>query len=152
MACQTHGVPVIQTLHNYRLICPGALLQRDGKPCEDCVGKSLLPALLRRCYRGSLPATRALVWMLTRNRWNKTYQTLVNRYIALTRFSANRLVAGGLPADRMMIHPSPPERGDGGDYVAYIGRLSRTDVVMPEITTGSVRPAPKYINTSYGSS
>jgi glycosyltransferase involved in cell wall biosynthesis len=128
-ACQDHGVPVVQTLHNYRLICPGALLQRNGKPCEDCVGTSLLPALIHRCYRNSLPATGALVWMLTRNRWNKTYHTLVNRYIALTEFSAGRLVAGGLPRDRMTVKPnfisSPPAQGDGsGDYAAYIGRLS----------------------------
>ena len=128
-ACQDHDVPVVQTLHNYRLICAGALLQRNGKPCEDCVGRWLLPALLHRCYRNSLPATGALVWMLARNRWNKTYHTLVNRYIALTEFSANRLTAGGLPGNRIMIKPnflpSPPEQGDGdGDYVAYIGRLS----------------------------
>jgi glycosyltransferase involved in cell wall biosynthesis len=67
--------------------------------------------------------------MLTRNRWNKTYHTLVNRYIVLTEFSAGRLVAGGLPRNRMMVKPnfipSPPVQGDGsGDYAAYIGRLS----------------------------
>lgn len=128
-ACQDHDVPVVQTLHNYRLICPGALLQRDGKPCEDCLGTSLLPALMHRCYRGSLSATGALVWMLVRNRWHKTYETLVNRYIALTEFSASRLIAGGLPDDRIMIKPNfipkPPEAGHGdGDYAAYIGRLS----------------------------
>jgi glycosyltransferase involved in cell wall biosynthesis len=68
--------------------------------------------------------------MLARNRWNKTYHTLVNRYIALTEFSASRLVAGGLPGDRMTVKPnfipSPPVQGDGdGNYVAYVGRLSR---------------------------
>jgi len=128
-ACQDHDVPVVQTLHNYRLICPGALLHRNGKPCEDCVGKTLLPALVHSCYRNSLLATSALVWMLARNRWSKTYHTLVNRYIALTRFSAGRLIAGGLPSHRIMVKPnfipSPPELGDGGgDYAAYIGRLS----------------------------
>lgn len=128
-ACQDHGVPVVQTLHNYRLICAGALLQRNGKPCEDCVGKSLLPALIHRCYRNSLPATGALVWMLARNRWNKTYHTLVNRYIALTKFSAERLIAGGLPGERIMIKPNfipaPLEPGDGnGGYAVYVGRLS----------------------------
>jgi glycosyltransferase involved in cell wall biosynthesis len=128
-ACQDHGVPVVQTLHNYRLICPGALLQREGKPCEDCVGRSLLPALIHRCYRHSLPATGALVWMLARNRWHRTYQTLVNRYIALTRFSADRLIAGGLPGERIMVKPnfipSTPEPGRGaGYYAAYVGRLS----------------------------
>ena len=79
---------------------------RDGHPCEDCVGTSLLPALRYRCYRGSLPATGAVVWMLSRNRWQRTYQTLVNRYIALTNFAAGRLIAGGLPESRMEVKPT----------------------------------------------
>ena len=128
-ACRDNGVPVVQTLHNFRLICPGGLLMRDGRPCEDCVGTNLLPALRYRCYRGSLPATGALVWMLMSNRWQGAYQTLVNRYIALTAFAASRLIAGGLPTDRISIKPnfapdlSEPGPGDGG-YAVYVGRLS----------------------------
>jgi glycosyltransferase involved in cell wall biosynthesis len=128
-ACQDNGVPVVQTLHNYRLICPGALLMRDGRPCEDCVGTSLLPALRYRCYRGSLPATSAVVWMLARNRLQGTYRTLVNRYIALTKFAAGRLIAGGLPEDHLEVKPNflpnPPDEGPGhGNYAVYVGRLS----------------------------
>ena len=128
-ACQDNGVPVVQTLHNYRFICPGALLMRDGHPCEDCVGTSLLPALRYRCYRGSLLATGAVVWMLARNRVQSTYRTLVNRYIALTRFAAGRLVAGGLPESRMEVKanflPNAPAMGvGGGNYAVYVGRLS----------------------------
>jgi glycosyltransferase involved in cell wall biosynthesis len=128
-ACRDNGVPVVQTLHNFRFICPGGLLLRDSRPCEDCVGTTLLPALRHRCYRGSLPATSALVWMLGRNRWRGTYQTMVNRYIALTEFAASRLVAGDLPKHRISIKPnfapglSIPGTGDGG-YAVYTGRLS----------------------------
>lgn len=128
-ACRNNGVPVVQTLHNFRLICPGGLLLRDGRPCEDCVGTNLLPALRYRCYRGSLPATGALVWMLLRNRWHGTYTTLVNRYIALTEFAASRLIAGGLPKDHISIKPNftpgVPAAGPGdGGYAVYVGRLS----------------------------
>jgi glycosyltransferase involved in cell wall biosynthesis len=128
-ACQDNGVAVVQTLHNYRLICPGALLVRDGHPCEACVGTSLRPALQYRCYRGSLPATGAVVWMLARNRARGVYRTLVNRYIALTGFAARRLVAGGLPESRIQIKPNflakVPPPGDGaGRYAIYAGRLS----------------------------
>jgi glycosyltransferase involved in cell wall biosynthesis len=128
-ACQDSGVPVVQTLHNYRLICPGALLMRGGRPCEDCVGASLLPALRHRCYRGTLPATGAVVWMLASNRWRGTYHRAVNRYIALTRFAAQRLVAGGLPEQRIEVKPNflpdVPKPGDGqGSYAIYVGRLS----------------------------
>ena len=128
-ACCDSGVPVVQTLHNYRLICANALLLRDGRPCEDCVGNTLLPALRHRCYRDSLWATGALVWMLTRNRQRRTYQTMVDRYIALTEFAANRLIAGGLPKDRVCTKPNfmpgvtEAGLGDGG-YAVYVGRLS----------------------------
>jgi len=128
-ACQDNGVPVVQTLHNYRLVCAGALLTRNGQPCEDCVGTSLLPALRHRCYRGSLPATGAVVWMLASNRRRGVYQRLVNRYIALTEFAASRLIAGGLPSCRMEIKPNflpdAPLAGRGdGNYAIYVGRLS----------------------------
>ena len=68
VACHDNHVPVVQTLHNYRLICPNGLLLRNGHPCEDCVGTSLIPALWHRCYRGSLAATGAITWMLARHR------------------------------------------------------------------------------------
>ncbi len=127
-ACRDHGVPVVQTLHNYRLVCAGGLLMRDGHPCEDCVGTSLLPALRHRCYRGSFPATGAVVWMLARNRARGTYND-VDRYIALTAFAAGRLVAGGLPKERVEIKPNflsdVPDIGHGGgNYAVYVGRLS----------------------------
>jgi glycosyltransferase involved in cell wall biosynthesis len=129
LACQRLRIPVVQTLHNFRLICPGGLLLRNGAPCEDCVGASLLPALRHRCYRDSLPATGAVVWMLQRNRWNGSYETLVDRYVALTHFAADRLIRGGIPKDRIRIKPNflpdaiVPGQGDGG-YVVYVGRLS----------------------------
>jgi glycosyltransferase involved in cell wall biosynthesis len=128
-ACRDNGVPVVQTLHNYRLICANALLLRDGKPCEACVGASLLPALRYRCYRGSLPATGAIVWMLARNRWNGAYRRLVNRYIALTQFAAGRLIAGGLPSARMSVKPNfldiaPAKAVERENLAIYVGRLS----------------------------
>lgn len=128
-ACQDNGVPVVQTLHNYRLICANALLTRDGKPCEACVGTSLLPALRYRCYRDSLPATGALVWMLARNRWHDTYRRLVDCYIALTRFAAERLAEGGLPADKITVKPNfleapDPRPGGREPYAIFVGRLS----------------------------
>ncbi|MDP3596933.1 MAG: glycosyltransferase family 4 protein, partial [Nitrospirota bacterium] len=87
------------------------------------------PALRHRCYRGSLPATGALVWMLLQNRWRGTYQTLVSRYIALTEFAASRLIEGGLPRERITVKSNfvgdipNPGAGDGG-YAVYVGRLS----------------------------
>lgn len=128
-ACKKHKVPVVQTLHNYRLICPGALLQRNGQPCEDCVGTNLLSALRHRCYRDSVAATGAITSMLVYNRIRGSYQHNVDCYIALTDFAASRLRAGGLPGDKIHVKPNflpdPPEPGLGqGGYALYVGRLS----------------------------
>jgi glycosyltransferase involved in cell wall biosynthesis len=128
-ACHEHGVPVVQTLHNFRLVCANALLLREGRACEDCIGGTLLPALRHRCYRGSFAATGAVVWMLSINRLRGTYARRVNRYIALTNFAAGRLIAGGLPQERMAVKPNflpePPPAGTGrGGYAVYVGRLT----------------------------
>jgi glycosyltransferase involved in cell wall biosynthesis len=128
-ACQDAGVPVVQTLHNFRFVCPGALLLRNGGPCEDCLSSGLHHALLHRCYRGSFAATFSQVWTIASNRWRGTYKNLVNHYIALTGFAAGRLQAGGLPAERMSVKPNflpdPPSAGAGlGGYAVYVGRLA----------------------------
>jgi glycosyltransferase involved in cell wall biosynthesis len=127
-ACRDNGVPVVQTLHNYRFVCPQAMLQREGRPCEECFGTTLLPALRNRCYRSSLPATLAQVWTLAMNRAMGSFN-LVDRYLALTRFAAARLSAGGIPGERITVRsnflddPPPQGSGDGG-YALFVGRLS----------------------------
>ena len=128
-ACRTAGVPVVQTLHNFRLICPGAMLFRNGKPCEDCVSGSLLPALRHTCYRDSLAATASVVKMLSDNRRRGVYGSHVQRYVALTDFARGKFIAGGLPRERIEVKPNalstPPQAGNGGGgYVVYFGRLS----------------------------
>lgn len=128
-ACQDKGVPVVQTVQNYRFVCPNGLLLRAGKPCEDCFGTSFLPAIRYRCYRASLPATGAVVWSLLNNRWRGTYNNLVNRYIAPTQFGAKKLIQGGLPRHMMEVKPNflpvipAPGTGSGG-YALFAGRLS----------------------------
>jgi len=128
-ACHDMGVPVVHTIHNYRYICPGALLFRNGRPCEDCIGKFPFPALRHRCYRGSLAATGSVMWMLAYNRFRNTFQNRVNYYIALTEFAKSRLIAGGLPAERIGVKPNflpePPQPGGNGEnYAVFVGRLS----------------------------
>lgn len=129
VACYDAGVPVVHTLHNYRPICPGAMLIRDGKPCEDCVGTNLLPSLIHKCYRDSLLATGANVWQIARNRWAGTYRK-VNKYIALTEFAASRYVKAGFDRDKLVVKPNflPSRSIVINDieftYALYVGRLS----------------------------
>ena len=121
-------VPVVQTLHNFRFFCPGAMLLRDGKPCEECMDHSLLRSIRHRCYRNSLGATTTLAAMLAVHRTVGTYSTGIDRYIALTQFAKNKAVKGGLAAHKVMVKPNfipnPPSIGSGGGgYVLFAGRL-----------------------------
>jgi glycosyltransferase involved in cell wall biosynthesis len=129
-ACAEAGVPVVQTLHNYRLLCPAALFLRDGKVCEECLGWNVaLPGMLHRCYRGSRIATAAVTAMLAVHRAMGTWREKVAVYIALTEFARRKFIAGGLPAERIVVKPNfvasdPGPRQGPGQYALYVGRLS----------------------------
>ena len=127
-ACKNAGVPVVQTLHNFRFFCPAALFLRDGKPCEDCLDRSLLQSVRHRCYRDSLSATAVLATMLAVHRTIGTYSHHIDRYIALTQFARGKVLKGGIAEDKLVVKPNflpnpPPAAAGGGGYVLYIGRL-----------------------------
>src|SRR5918997_2171503 len=128
-ACRAEGVPVVQTLHNYRLICANALLFRDGKVCEDCLGRRLAwPGVVHACYRESRPASGAVAAMLYAHRALGTWAKTVDRYVALTEFARRKFVEGGLPPEKISVKPNfvhpDPGLGSGGGYALYAGRLS----------------------------
>jgi glycosyltransferase involved in cell wall biosynthesis len=130
-AANAAGIPVVQTLHNYRLLCPSALLLRDGKPCHSCVGARIpAAAIAHSCYRDSRAATTGVAGMLMLHRAAGTWQRQVDTYIATTAFARELFVSGGLPANRIVIKPHfvdpDPGIGDGaGGYALYVGRLSK---------------------------
>lgn len=128
--CQDAGVPVVQTLHNYRLLCPTATLFRQGKVCEDCLNKTPpWPGVLHRCYRDSASQTLVVALMLTLHRWMRTWSQQVDLYIALTEFAKRKFVEGGLSADRIVvkpnfIHPDPGVGSGRGNHALFVGRIS----------------------------
>jgi len=130
-ACYDNGVPVVQTLHNYRTVCPGAMLLRDGNSCELCLNNSFVPynSLKYRCYRDSFAATVPLATMIAFNRFKGSFNTCVNRYIALTDFAKDRFIRGGLPANKIVIKPNflsidTNKFYKKENYVVFVGRLS----------------------------
>jgi glycosyltransferase involved in cell wall biosynthesis len=129
-ACREAGVPVVQKISNFRLICPGALLLRDGRVCEDCVGRSVpWPGVLHACYRDSRAGSAVVATMLATHHLLGTWKKAVDAYIARTNFSREKLIEGGLPAERISIVPSfapdPGEPSNGnGRFAFFAGRLS----------------------------
>jgi len=129
-ACREAGVAVVQTLHNFRLLCPGAMLLRQYRPCEDCVGRSVAwPALLHRCYRESGAATAVAAGMVAVHPLFGTWTRMIDVYIALTEHGRGKFVAGGLPPDRIVVkpnfvHPDPGPGVRGGGFALFVGRLS----------------------------
>jgi glycosyltransferase involved in cell wall biosynthesis len=105
-ACAKAGVPVVQTLHNFRLACPQAMFLRDGKVCESCLGKMPWPALWHGCYRGSRVQTAVMFGMLAVHRAAGTYENKVSRYIALSEFGRNKFIEAGLPSQRIVVKPN----------------------------------------------
>lgn len=127
-ACASAGVPVVQTLHNFRLACPQAMFLRDGKVCEDCVGRLPWPALVHGCYQGSRARSAVMVAMLGTHRALGTWRTKVSRFVALTEFCRHKFIEAGLPAERLVVKPNfvdAPrfEEGTRRDFL-YVGRLA----------------------------
>lgn len=129
-AARRERVPVVQTLRNYRLVCPNGLFLRGGRVCEDCMGKAVpLPAVLHGCYQGSRAATAAVAAMISVHRALGTWKRMVDVYVALTRFSRDKAVEAGVPADRIVVkpnfvHPVPGAGRGAGRYALFVGRLS----------------------------
>ena len=105
-AAAREGVPVVQTLHNYRLACLNGYLFREGKVCEKCLGRTPWCGLRHRCYRDSLGGSLSLFAMLVVHRLIGTWRRKVSRYIALTDFARDKFVAAGLPAGKLVVKPN----------------------------------------------
>lgn len=128
-ACRAAGVPVVQTLHNYRLACPAAGFFRDGRPCEDCLGRLPWPGIVHRCYRQSRAQTALVAATVTSHRWAGTWRRAVSAYVACSEFQRRKLVAAGLPQDRLLVKPhfvapDPGPRSGVGAYGVFVGRLA----------------------------
>lgn len=129
-AARARKVPVVQTLRNYRLLCPNALFLREGRVCEDCMGKPIpLPGLIHACYRDNYLASGVVTAMLTVHRALRTWSRMVNVYITSTEFARQKFIEGGLPADKIVVkpnfvHPDPGKANIKEEFAVFVGRLS----------------------------
>ncbi|BAZ32371.1 group 1 glycosyl transferase [Cylindrospermum sp. NIES-4074] len=131
-ACREYGLPVVQTLHNYRLACPKAMPFRDGKICEECIGQPIpWPSVVHGCYRNSRVQSSVVAAMNTWHQLRGTWQQRVDAYIVFTHFQKDKMVQAGLPAEKIYIKPnfvfardSPDRSVSISKYILFVGRLS----------------------------
>jgi glycosyltransferase involved in cell wall biosynthesis len=126
-AANANGCRVVVTLHNYRLICMQGTLLRDGRICEDCVGRSPLPGVIHSCYRDSAAGSVAIGTSIGLHRKLRTFDS-VTRFLSISDFVKAKHVQAGFPAESIYVKPHfawpAPRRQGPGDYFLYVGRLS----------------------------
>ena len=115
-AAKHTGVPVVQTLHNFRLFCPNGILLRGGQVCEDCPHHGLACAVRHRCYRGSLAQTLVVAAAYGLHRLLGTWRGVT--MVALTEFDRRKLLEFNrlhpmFDADRLVVKPNPVCVPDG---------------------------------------
>jgi len=131
-ALKDSGIPVVQTVHNFRFLCPNALFYTHGRICERCKYGNTLHAVRWKCYRQSYILSSLYALTIGLHRRAGTFK-LIDRFIALTEFVAQKLVGSGLTTqDKISVlgnfMPDPLPRPGSFEkrepYVAYLGRLS----------------------------
>lgn len=121
-------VPVVQTLHNYRMLCPGGILYRDGQICEDCLERGYSCAFKHKCYRNSRIQTLVSILILQFHQWTGIYQKL--NYICLTEFQKKKMCRC-LPEERLFVKPNftntTEEKGNEQEkrFYVYVGRMEK---------------------------
>jgi glycosyltransferase involved in cell wall biosynthesis len=130
-ALRRRQIPVVMTVHNYRLICVNALFLRDGAPCEKCLDRGPWPAVRHCCYRGSRATSAVAAAGIAVHRGLGTWSRFVDRFIVLSEFARGRLVHAGLPPHRLVLgsnfveDPGPRSTAPSESRdVLFVGRLS----------------------------
>lgn len=128
-ACRDAGIPVVQTLHNFRMFCANGLLLKNGRPCEACVGKIPWRGMVYGCYRNSRVYSLPVAASQIIHTIKKTWGNAIDTYIALTEFGRQKFIQCGLPGEKIFVKPNfladpPLPNYTSGDYAIYLGRLS----------------------------
>ena len=127
-ACHDSHVPVVQTLHNYRFLCPAGVFYRKNEVCEKCLEKGRGPSVINRCWKGSFLSSVLMCRIINKMYRKAIFQRMINRYIALSDFSRKKFMAEGFNPRTISVKPSFLENDPGvspstGDYALYIGAL-----------------------------
>ena len=143
-ALKKAGVPIVQTLHNYRLMCVNAMLLRNGRPCEDCVARLPWRGVAYGCYRDSRKQSAVLSAALALHR-RRTIVAHVDRFVVLTEFARRLFLRAGVPGTKIVVKPNfVPDQGRAAGRhrtgLLYVGRLSKEKGI--EALTAAARRVP----------
>jgi glycosyltransferase involved in cell wall biosynthesis len=136
-AARSAGVPVVQTLHNFRLVCPAGTLFWHGAPCQKCADNAGL-GIRRGCYRDSRCQTAAVSLMTTAHRLCGTWRKAVDAYLAPSQFCRDYFIKAGLAPGKLHLKPNflardPGKRTGQGNYALFAGRLTPEKGVLEMI-------------------
>lgn len=133
-AASAAGVPVVQAVRNYRLVCPSANLFRDGDICTDCLGTTLkLPGIRHGCYRGSSIGSAAVAAVSAGHWALGTWRHKVTSFAAISQYVRRTLLEDGFPSERVLVKPNfvevsgalVPKPADERGHILFVGRLTR---------------------------
>jgi len=148
-AANGHGIPVVQSLRNFRLICPEGMLYRDGRACTECVGKRFAsPGVRHSCYRQSRAGTAVVASISTAHRIAGTWRDRVSLYVTPSEFAAAMYAQGGWNPDSILtipnsVHPDPGAGSGTGGYALLVSRL------VPQKGIETLLDAWRYADVSY---
>jgi glycosyltransferase involved in cell wall biosynthesis len=128
-ACKQARIPVVQTLHNYRMFCAAGSFFHHGLVCEECLDHGPLRSLRYGCYRDSRAATAVTAMMIAFHSKRSTWAREIDAFFVLTDFARSRFIKAGLPAEKLRLKPNficpdPGLRTAEGTYVLFVGRVS----------------------------
>ncbi len=127
-ACFDRHVPVIQTLHNYRFLCPSGILYRNEGPCDRCLKKGFIQSIFYKCYHGSYLFSLICSGILRKIKKNQVLFKKISYFIAPSEFCRRKYVEAGIPEKRIFVKPhflyDDPGFGKGGKtYALFVGAL-----------------------------
>lgn len=127
--CKKAGIPVVMTVHNFRLICPTGLFMRNGKPCEQCLDRKNEWSCIKYNCEHSIFKSIGYTLRNVYARWTKAYLRNVDMFACITEFQKKKLIEAGYDKNKITVIPNSIDAPCSytlttGGYIAYIGRLS----------------------------
>lgn len=132
-ACLEFQIPVVQTLHNFRITCASGLLLRHGRVCEDCIGGSPYRGAIHGCYQGSRLASLAVAKMISAHRNQDTWNRKISKFITPSVFAKTKFAEAGVREELIAVKPhftfdpfldNKVTQESRATHALYIGRLS----------------------------